>query len=129
MAALTLTRMLIAIAEGLSVREAIETHGNGYLGRKKLEKLAQKEDRFIIGQHFSPACYLPESFSAALALAWKYADDFSGGILANARCGGDNCHRGVVVGSLLGAGNPIPEKWIEGLVSAPLIREISSVGN
>ncbi len=125
-AAIALTRMLLAVAGGKSVREAIEAYGNGYIGKKKLEKFAKKEDRWIIGQHFSPACYLPESFTASLCLAWKYADDFSSGILANVHCGGDNCHRGVVVGALLGAGNLIPEKWIEGLVSAKVVQKIAS---
>jgi ADP-ribosylglycohydrolase len=27
-------------------------------------------------------------------------------------CGGDNCHRGAVVGALLGLANGIPEKWL-----------------
>jgi hypothetical protein len=39
---------------------------------------------------------------AALYLAWKYHDDFAAGLTANATVGGDNCHRGAVVGSLLG---------------------------
>jgi ADP-ribosylglycohydrolase len=67
------------------------------------------------------ACYLPESFTASLYLCWKYADDFSAGILANAHCGGDNCHRGAVVGALLGAANGVPDKWIEGLMNASAI--------
>lgn len=126
MAALTLIRLLAAIADGFGVREAIETHGNGYIGRRRLEKLAKEDDRVIIGRRFSPACYLPESFTASLCLAWKYAEDFTGGILANARCGGDNCHRGAVVGALLGAGNEIPGKWIEGLVAAGRVRDAVS---
>jgi ADP-ribosyl-[dinitrogen reductase] hydrolase len=51
---------------------------------------------------------------ASLYLVWKYHQDFEAGILANARVGGDNCHRGAVVGSLLAAANGIPGKWVEG---------------
>jgi hypothetical protein len=29
--------------------------------------------------------------------------------------GGDNCHRGAVVGALLGAANGIDDRWIKGL--------------
>ena len=48
---------------------------------------------------------------AALYLAWKYHDDFAAGITANAMVGGDNCHRGAVVGGLLGAASGgIPER-------------------
>lgn len=54
-----------------------------------------------------------ESMPAALYLVWKYHDDFDAGILANAMVGGDNCHRGAVVGPLLGAANGVPSKWLE----------------
>jgi ADP-ribosylglycohydrolase len=49
---------------------------------------------------------------ASLYLVWKYSDDFTAGIIANAMVGGDNCHRGAVVGSLLGAANGVPEHYI-----------------
>jgi ADP-ribosylglycohydrolase len=51
---------------------------------------------------------------ASLYLAWKYHDAFDAGVIANAMVGGDNCHRGAVVGSLLGAANGVPQKWLEG---------------
>jgi ADP-ribosylglycohydrolase len=69
----------------------------------------------VIGQRLSPACYIPDAFPASLYLAWKYAEDFSAGICANAQVGGDSCHRGAVVGALLGLANGIPSRWIEGL--------------
>jgi hypothetical protein len=49
----------------------------------------------------------------SLYLAWKHHDNFGAGVLANAMVGGDNCHRGAVVGSLLGAANGVPVKWLE----------------
>ncbi len=116
-AALALTRMLGEIAEGAGLRDAIAAHSQPWAGRKHFGRLANLEDREIIGRELSSACYLPASFVGALALAWKHADDFSGGILANARCGGDNCHRGAVVGSLLAAANGIEEHWLRDLKS------------
>jgi ADP-ribosylglycohydrolase len=59
---------------------------------------------------------------ASLYLAWKYHDNFDAGIQANAMVGGDNCHRGAVVGSLLGAANGVSDKWIEGLLSQSIQR-------
>jgi hypothetical protein len=47
-------------------------------------------------------------------------------VLANARCGGDNCHRGAVVGALLGAANPIPRPFLEGLRAGARVGEIFS---
>ncbi|HAD21929.1 MAG TPA: ADP-ribosylglycohydrolase, partial [Opitutae bacterium] len=61
------------------------------------------------------ACYLPESFVAALHFAWKYHDDFSMAVLANAKAGGDNCHRGVVLGSIVAMQTGIPETWLRKL--------------
>ncbi len=121
-AGLALSRMLLEIAEGQALREAIAEHASGWIGPGRLQKLENEADRAIVGRHFSPACYLPESFTASLALAWKYADDFSGGILANARCGGDNCHRGAVIGSLLGAANGVSESWLRDLRSMERLR-------
>jgi ADP-ribosylglycohydrolase len=64
----------------------------------------------VVGETLSTACYLPESFTASLYFAWKYFDDFSLAVLANAKAGGDNCHRGVVVGSIVGMQTWHPSK-------------------
>jgi len=114
-AAATLTHMLHAISTGLNVRDVMDKNKEPASTRGQLETWSNFPDRTVVGRHLSTACYLPESFLASLYLAWKYADDFSAGILANAHCGGDNCHRGVVVGSLLGAADGIPKKWLSGL--------------
>lgn len=122
-AALALIRMLGATATGMPLRSAILEHGNHWVGRSKLEEMEGLPDRHIVGRHHSPACYLPESFAASLCLAWKHAEDFSAGVLANARCGGDSCHRGAVVGSLLGAGaDELPEYWLRNLKSMERLR-------
>jgi ADP-ribosyl-[dinitrogen reductase] hydrolase len=59
---------------------------------------------------------LQDSFPASLFLAWKYADDLQAALVANTNLGGDNCHRGIVVGALVGAGGaPVPPSWEQGL--------------
>lgn len=110
-AADTLTRLLFQINQGMPLREAIRSEAGDWISGNKADKWSSQPDTYVIGQRFSPACYIAESMPAALYLAWKYHDDFSAGITANAMTGGDNCHRGAVVGSLLGAANGIPEKW------------------
>ena len=110
-AADTLTRLLLAIAEGEALRPAIERLATDWLSPRRLAQWATKADLEVIGVHLSPACYIVEAFPAALYLAWKYADDFTAGIRANARVGGDSCHRGAVVGSLLGLALGVPETW------------------
>lgn len=121
-AAEALAHMLHDIASGRDLRETVTAHGRAWLDPDTLKAWSEKPDREIVGGTLSRACYLPGSFAAALFLAWKYAGDFSAGVLANARCGGDNCHRGAVVGSLLAAANEIPEHWIRGLESMEYLR-------
>jgi ADP-ribosylglycohydrolase len=72
-------------------------------------------DRAVVGRRLSTACYIEDAFPAALFLAWRHAGDFTAGVRANARCGGDNCHRGAVTGALLGAASVIPDRFLEGL--------------
>lgn len=110
-AAATLTRLLYALAGGRALHEAIEHEANV----AEFETWSGFPDRVVVGRHLTPACYLPDSFTASLYLAWKYADDFSAGIVANALCGGDNCHRGAAVGALLAVANGVPEHWRDGL--------------
>lgn len=121
-AARDLTKMLLAIFHGVPVRESIEKFGNGWVGRKKLEAWAARPNEEVIGGVLSPACYLGDSFPASLYLAWKHADDLEGALIANTNLGGDNCHRGIVVGALVGAGGaPVPERWVRGLLCAKLL--------
>ncbi len=110
-----LTLMLLAVSIGQPLREALAAHATPWLSGGSMEELARFPDREIVGRRFSPACYLPDSFKASIALCWKYSGNFDEGILANARCGGDNCHRGAVVGALLGAANGVGERWLAGL--------------
>ncbi|MDB4408549.1 ADP-ribosylglycohydrolase family protein [Akkermansiaceae bacterium] len=98
-----LTRLLGSISDGMPLRDALMKDAGDWFSTKKATKWANQEDRVIIGQRLSPACYIDQSFPASLYLAWKYHDDFAVAVTANARVGGDNCHRGAVVGSLLAA--------------------------
>jgi ADP-ribosyl-[dinitrogen reductase] hydrolase len=116
-AARDLARMLVAILKGNGVRESIEKHGNGWVGRKKLEAWARRPDEEVVGAVLSPACYLEDSFPASLYLAWKHAHDPEAALVANTNLGGDNCHRGIVVGALVGAGGAFfPERWARELL-------------
>ncbi|MBJ7259167.1 MAG: ADP-ribosylglycohydrolase family protein [Chthoniobacterales bacterium] len=115
-AARDLTKMLVAIFNGAGVRESIEKCGNGWVGRKKLGAWSARPDEEVVGAVLSPACYLQDAFPASLYLAWKYAEDLEAALVSNANLGGDNCHRGIVVGALVGAGGAdIPDRWAQGL--------------
>jgi ADP-ribosyl-[dinitrogen reductase] hydrolase len=118
-AAAAMTHILYSLREGLDLRKALESHAKPWASAGQFDTWTHFSDRTVIGRQLTMACYLPESFTASLYLCWKYAEDFSAGIIANAHCGGDNCHRGAVVGALLGAANGVPKKWIQGLINVP----------
>jgi len=118
-AAMAFARILLAVETGTGLREAIFEHASGWAGERKFSQWAKEPDEAVIGQRLSPACYIKDAFPAALYLSWKYADNFSSGIIANTHCGGDNCHRGAVVGALLGMENEIPARWLESLKKRP----------
>jgi ADP-ribosyl-[dinitrogen reductase] hydrolase len=98
-----------------ALREAILEHAHDWISAAKLSAWERLSDRQLVGGTLSSACYIDEAFPAALALAHRHAGDFTAGVVANARCGGDNCHRGAVVGSLLAASAPIPAPMLAGL--------------
>ena len=117
-----LARLLKSINSGTSIRDAIIREAGDWFSSRKAERWATRPDNEIIGSILSPACYIDQAFPAALYLTWKYHDCFDTGIIANAMVGGDNCHRGAVVGSLLAAANGIDHRWIAGLKAC---RELS----
>ena len=120
-----LARILCAVAAGANLRETIFEHGAEWFSKRKAEQWSREPDEVVIGQRVSPACYIADAFPASLYLAWKYADDFAAGIIANANVGGDNCHRGAVVGALLGAAcglAGIPSRFVDHLHDAVLLR-------
>ena len=124
-AADALARMLFAVAAGADLREAIFQHGADWFSKRKAEQWSREPDEIVIGHCVSPACYIADAFPASLYLVWKYADDFEAGVIANANVGGDNCHRGAVVGALLGAASGmarIPSKFVEGIHDAARLR-------
>jgi ADP-ribosylglycohydrolase len=94
----------------------------GFPAKRVVERVNrdQLSDDQVIGGMLSSACYIEQSFPAVLYLAARYPDDFEAALVANTNAGGDNCHRGALVGALLGAAlglQAIPERWIRGLRS------------
>jgi len=88
-------------------------------------------DREVANQIFGPACYISSSFPVALYLAFKYADDLRGALLANTNAGGENCHRGSALGAIVGAAvgmQGLPSDLLSGLSAhAELDREINAM--
>ncbi len=123
-AADAMVRIVGAVVSGSGLREAIVAHGSDWFPARTAAQWSHEPDEVVIGQCVSPACYIADAFPASLYLAWKYADDFEAGVIANTNVGGDNCHRGAVVGALLGAAagtDGIPSKFRNELDGAPAL--------
>ena len=108
----SLTKILLNLKKGVNLRNTLSDLQLSDVPLSSLKKWESQPDRQVVGMTLSTACYLPESFTASLYLAYKYWDDFTLAILSNAKVGGDNCHRGVVVGSVVGMHTGIPPKWL-----------------
>ena len=78
-------------------------------------------DSTVVGQRFSTACYITDSFPSLLYLAYKYADNPAMALIANTNVGGENAHRGSALGALLGAAHgrsSWPSEWTEKLANS-----------
>ena len=109
------TRILIELDRSADIRKTLQGLRLSNVPLAKIKAWENMPDRRVVGEIMSTACYLPTAFHASLYFAWKYSDDFSLAILSNAKVGGDNCHRGVVVGAILAMQTGIPEKWMRDL--------------
>jgi hypothetical protein len=61
-----------------------------------------KRDSDVVGGKFSTACYISDSWPSLLFLAYKYCHNPATAMLRNTNLGGENCHRGSVLGSIVG---------------------------
>ncbi|MCU0735751.1 MAG: ADP-ribosylglycohydrolase family protein [Methylotetracoccus sp.] len=100
----------------------------GFAATAVIERVRRKHltDQYVIGGLLSSACYIDQSLPAVFYLAARYPDDFEAALIANANVGGDNCHRGAVLGALLGAAmglEAIPERWMQGLTARTALDE------
>ena len=121
-AAADFTRILLHANDGTSIRKVLAELPVPGVSVAKFMSWADLPDRVVVGEKLSTACYLPESFVASLYFAWKYHDDFSLALLQNAKTGGDNCHRAVVVGGILGIGCGVPRRWLRDLLAMEDLR-------
>jgi len=125
MAADVLIHLLLEALSGKPLREAIlqQIHEqNSPLYGFPYRQWLDDPDDVVVGRRLSTACYVEDSVPAVLYLALKYHDQPEQGLIVNTNLGGDNVHRGAVLGALLGAANGIqgfPPRWITGLHTPP----------
>lgn len=124
-AAELLIHLLLEVLSGKPLREVlvqqIRDQRNPLYGFPYLQWL-DEPDEVVVGRRLSSACYVEDSVPSVLYLALKYHDRPEQGLVANTTLGGDNVHRGAVLGALLGAENSLeafPPRWVKGLRDTP----------
>jgi len=72
----------------------------------------------VVRHLFASACYPEHGLPLLLYLIIKHDFGVEESLLANANAGGDNVHRGMIMGLIAGASNDeLPDHLIEGLVA------------
>lgn len=86
-----------------SVQEML-LQGTCGLSKRDLKKLvaSQYSEREVVGSILSTACYITDAWPAVLYLTCKHQQNPLKALQINAEIGGDNVHRGAVLGVLLG---------------------------
>ncbi len=69
----------------------------------------------VVRKVFATACYPEHGVPLMLSIAHRHGFEPEAALLANANAGGDNVHRGMVLGLLAGAAQPVPESLRTGL--------------
>ena len=78
----------------------------------------------VVNNLFATACYPEHGLPLLLYFIRKYKFDIEKSLLANANAGGDNVHRGMVIGMIAGAANDkIPDHLIKQLIAYKQLKE------
>ncbi|ABA88593.1 ADP-ribosyl-glycohydrolase superfamily protein [Syntrophotalea carbinolica DSM 2380] len=76
-----------------------------------------RSDREVVGGKYSTACYINDSWPSLLYLAYKYLDAPREALLANTNLGGENAHRGAVLGGIVSlASSRTVDEWFSQLL-------------
>ncbi|MDO8909212.1 MAG: ADP-ribosylglycohydrolase family protein [Pseudohongiella sp.] len=96
----------------------------------RLQNLLDKklDDYEVVGLRYSTACYIEGAWPSVLYLAAKYASDTRAGLIANTNAGGDNVHRGFVLGILYGLiSGQTQDDWFQRLIASEALEQEISI--
>jgi ADP-ribosylglycohydrolase len=114
----TLLRVLQGESIEMVLAAGMTDQTNPFFGHP-FKKWRQMPDEVVVGRHLSTACYVEDAVPAVIFLAARYAKDTEKALIVNTNLGGDNAHRGAILGALLGAANGLesfPERWVKDLL-------------
>lgn len=82
-----------------------------------IQLASQHTEPEVIRRLFATACYPEHGLPLLLYLVMKHNLGVEASLLANANAGGDNVHRGMIMGLIAGASNDdLPNHLVEGLI-------------
>lgn len=123
-----LGEILRFVLAGMSLDDAcfkkLGHHHHPYLAFPYHRWIGHHTDEQVATHELSQGPAADDAVPLALFIALKYAGDFEKALAVNARLGGDTCHRGSLVGMLLGAMHGcegIPAGLVGGLVNRDAI--------
>lgn len=117
-----LIRLFYDLIEGTEMAEAVEkliASQSSRLLKGSWKRWYAMDTRRVITTETGPACYLEQAVPGILYILHQHGDDPEKALIENTMAGGDNVHRGAVIGALLAASHGIskfPERWVSGLV-------------
>lgn len=121
----------VALIAGLLLRKADESPDRHLLAAAQttmgidLARMVERTrtDREIVGGRYSTACYISDSWPSLLYLAFKYRNDPKAALLANTNLGGENAHRGAVLGGIVSLScDSTVDEWFGQLVDYQAIQ-------
>ena len=87
------------------------------------EILPNATDEEMITKRFATACYPEHGIPLILYFLYKNRFDFTSSLFDNANAGGDNVHRGMILGLLAGSVTDVPESLKKGLMEYETIQK------
>ena len=132
-------KVILAIRSGKSVADAIDsiglTLGDSSLGKwlsaGRESAASDKTDLKALAEH-KLSCPIEGAFPGVCHLLLRHPADPFVAMVENARAGGDNAARGMMLGLVYGAAESIgslPLEWTENLHSRKMVVESASFGN
>jgi ADP-ribosylglycohydrolase len=116
-------RLFYDLIDGTHPKDAVEkliASQSSRLLKGSWKRWFSMDTRRVITTETGPACYLEQAVPAILYILRQHGEDPETALIENTMAGGDNVHRGAVLGALLAACHGIskfPKRWVTGLVN------------
>lgn len=117
-------KVALAVSQGSSIPQAVQGNGESLEGNLKdwlaaaEESVGSVEGNAAVLKSHGLSCDVDGGFAGVCHLLLRYPDDPSIALVENAKAGGDNAARGMLLGTIYGAADLIgtlPAEWINGL--------------